>query len=71
MTAALIHVSTVTCPACGHRHTVRVDATRTRVACGAWAAASYNNGGVEAHVWVPGDGLQEGRVAVLINVQRV
>ena len=64
-------VALLVCPACGQQHTVRVDAPRTRVACGAWAAASHDNGGVEVRVWAPGDGRHEGREAFLIDVQRV
>src|SRR5687768_1974590 len=64
-------VALFVCPACRQQHAVRVDAPRSRVACGAWTAASYNNGGIEALVWVPGEGRHEGRVAFLIDVQTV
>ena len=61
-------VALLVCPACGQQHTVRVDAPRTRVACGAWAAAAHDNGGVEARVWRQGEQHLGGRLAFLIDV---
>lgn len=64
-------VALLVCPACRRQHTVRVDAGRTRMACGALAAAEHINGGVEARVWRLGREHLPGRLAFLIDVQTV
>ena len=58
------------CPRCRQQHTVRVEGDPERVACGAWAVARPNNGGVEAWVWEAGRSDAR-RQAFLIDVQSV
>ena len=64
-------VAFLVCPWCRQQHSVRVDAGRERVFCGALAAAEHNNGGVVAWVWPPGAEHHAGRSAFLIDVQTV
>lgn len=68
MTTQSAGVAIIACPLCHKRHTLRVNAGRVGVECGATAEVLASRSATEASVWPAGRDHLPGRMATIITI---